>query len=153
MTKRILILAYIVGVLLISGLASASQGRGLVVDATLHKTTTMLSIYGVYSNPCQTDPKIRATSIDYQNNIVNLAIETTQTSEICAEVLGDNFEIAYDLRQLPLKPGVIYNVKVSPAAQSNIEVSYLAQASETYGLYKNMIKKVPVLVEAFTHGF
>ncbi|MCC6276975.1 MAG: hypothetical protein IT289_03555 [Oligoflexia bacterium] len=152
MKSRILIIAYIAAVLLISRFSHADgfgTGRGLITNASIHKTTSILSIEGYFSNPCQKDPRVVADLIDNEKLVITLSVRTTITAAMCIETLGPKFEISYDLKELPLRPGKFYTIKFSPARDDKpIELKYLSCNTETYEVYKELIEKVPLFFES-----
>jgi hypothetical protein len=121
MTTRILILVYIACVLFISGFAKADNSIGALVNtAEVNEATGILTVHGTLSTPCQIRPNIVINDIDTSRAIITMDVMTSTNSAICIEVLGAKYDVAYDLKELPLINGQTYQIifKKSPSERA-----------------------------------
>src|SRR5438128_1512480 len=129
MIMRILILAYIAFVLAISSFARAAQtqvGGALIDQAQVQQATGILSVHGVLSTPCQTKPALFVKQIDESSSKVELDITTVSTGDLCMDVLGPDFNLAFDLKELPLKAGKTYSLFIGHSTSDDFGLKYAA---------------------------
>src|ERR1700733_8798860 len=126
---KIIILAYIMAVLFISGMVKAdsfgAKGRGLIRSAEI-SSTGILDIDGVLTTPCQQRPSIAVDKIDEANRSLSLLVQTQVRNGVCPDVLAKNFRIVFDMKSLPLRVGVTYNVTLENSSNSRNIISYKA---------------------------
>jgi hypothetical protein len=166
MTKHILIVVYVAVVLAISGFAKADTVRQAQVDSVqFDMQTGVLTVHGTLSNPCTLKPMLVIDGIDQTNKVINIEVSTLVRSEICVEMLGGSYDATLDLKELPLKEGEIYTLKIAgyDDEMHRNTLEYIPHHSdanlEAYKVDKRELKGYLVAVENpvdgknFTTGF
>ena len=105
-SKRFLIVLYILIVLALSGMAKAA----VLSDAQLEATTGILSISGILSDTCETNPQIELVA--NANRQLLLAVKSSRHAGGCMDLIGGKFEIDFDLKGLSLEAGQTYQVSI-----------------------------------------
>jgi len=134
MTKRIMILLYILVVLAISGFSKAdsvnadSINEAYIKQISVIPQTGMVSIIGQGSNACQRHPRIVLESMDEAQRIIVFGIMTSSPSVICNLSFPQNFVLNYDLNNLPLIPGISYTIRFNKSQDEKLTTAeYIAQ--------------------------
>jgi hypothetical protein len=145
--KQLLIAAYILMVLMISGMAKAAPvriGDGAVSRVEVSQGEGLLRLQGNLPNPCYTKPVIVVNGINLISREVEFDVIAQQISEICTQELGDDFEVIFDLKQLPLEEGNTYTLKFTGF---NSVAAYVAhKQQQEYALDKQNFKGVLVVL-------
>src|SRR5690242_5399985 len=109
MTKQILIFAYILTVLIISSLVRA-DGLGIVRDVVVNQTSGIMEIHGVLPTPCHSGPAIVVKNINRTQGAVTFDVTTINQRQVCVDVISKEFDITFDLKDLPLDAGKTYSI-------------------------------------------
>ena len=122
MAKRIMILIYILVVLAISGFSRAdSRVPASVFKASLNNQTSIMTLQALASMNCYARPRLEVMSINNNSHVVVLNLYTSGKAVICSDVLAQELELSYDLRQVNLEPGIAYSLVFK-----NISVAFLS---------------------------
>jgi hypothetical protein len=150
MVKKLIILAYIMAVLVLSGMVKADglikKGRGLVESAEI-SPTGILHIEGVLVTPCHHKPTLVVNNIDEARGVLALTVQTTVANGVCPDVISSHFQLVFDMKTLPLRVGNSYNVVFDDISGSRDGLNYVAvsgQSAEDYNLEKKDFKGVLV---------
>jgi hypothetical protein len=128
MMKKILIFAYIMAVLALSGMVKADQplkGRGLVDSAEI-STAGILDIEYRFTTPCQERARVAINKIDEPSASVYLVVQTTIRKGLCSDVLTPDKKLVFDMKSLPLRVGNTYNVVFNNFSGPRNSLSYKA---------------------------
>ena len=95
--------------------------------------------------PCNESPRIVVTNINETNKVLALQVQTQVRGEICSDLIIDTpKKVVFDLKQLPLKVGITYEVTFDRYASEKIPLTYKALTNdynlEKFDLQKNDIK-------------
>ena len=133
MAARILIFIYVALVLMLSGLAKAA----IVNKVDLDHGTGILLAHGVLSTPCQNHPFVVVNYINEKSAVVELDVNSVHSQKICVDVLGEKFDVAMDLKELPLFEGRTYTVKFKTATSDIKDIQYKAvKVDESIKLFR-----------------
>ncbi len=124
MARRILVFIYIALVLVLSGLAKANAA--IVNKVEINQITGILTAHGVLSTPCQNHPYVVIEKIDETTGIIELDVNSVNSHKICVDVLGERFDIALDLKELPLIEGRTYIIGFKTTSDELKNLKYKA---------------------------
>jgi hypothetical protein len=140
MIKEILILTYILIVLVISSLVRAEvlfppiSAHGTVQQATLDPQNGVLDVRGQINSACESKPVILVKGIDRARNEVLLDVIEIAGRQVCDDKGVLNFDIVYDLKEIPLDVNQVYTIAFASSSQ---RLTYKAlEALEGFDLYK-----------------
>jgi hypothetical protein len=137
MTKQLLILAYILFVLMLSGMARAdvigpTVGHGVLNQAVITPASGILDVRGALATPCDYKPEMMVVASKGDTLVLDVVTLVSHKS-VCAagtalhpegsDVLGKGFQISYDLKELPLTANKTYTITF---INSDLTVKYNA---------------------------
>jgi hypothetical protein len=148
MTTRFLVFAYITFVLVLSSFANASGQTTYIHKANVNQQTGVFTAHGNLATPCQTRPTVVVKKIDETAARLIMDVQSTPTAEICVEVLGPAFDVALDLKDLPLTNGKVYSIFVenaqAPIGILTYKASSLNETERAFRVNKQNFKGVLV---------
>lgn len=111
MTRKIIILAYILGILLLSGMVKASETQVSLVKAARINPNGMVMAIGRYQDNCQANAQLHIQRVDYGSSTIYLDLTTEISNGGCGDVVKD-FQSLYNLKTLQLQVGATYRVVI-----------------------------------------
>jgi hypothetical protein len=110
--KKILIFAYILAVLILSGMVKAdTQDQAFVKNAEI-TPSGILIVQGYLSNACHRNPKIMVQGVDEAHKTLGVTIQSQVTDALCSGTPAKHYKMIFDLKTLPLKTGSDYNLNL-----------------------------------------
>jgi hypothetical protein len=114
--KRILIVAYVLSVLLIAGLAKADESAP-VTKVQADNEQQLVFIEGYRANPCQKVPRPEVVKIDRESRKVFMKVSPSFAhSRICAQVMQGKFNLVVTMASLKIPENVPYELTFDNAA-------------------------------------
>jgi hypothetical protein len=118
--KRLLVVIYILGVLLLSAATRADsnpfQPTGIFKQAKIESAEITkngeLRVTGWMPSPCHTNPELVPMSVDTKNRVLTFAVFVISESQFCIDKIGDQYRASYNLRDLPLRAHTSYKMKL-----------------------------------------
>ena len=128
--KKILIIAYVLSTLLISGFARANETRRVSIQNIVYKEGSWkIGVTGLLSTPCLSNP-FAHLSESGKNNVFVMSMVAEQKGDICMAVIGNAYTAKVDLRKLVIDSGIqleadqVYTIR---ADGYDFEVSFTGQ--------------------------
>lgn len=107
-TKKILLIGYVLGVLLFAGFAKAESQTNLEIrHISYQEGSWMIEVSGDLRNPCLTSPQPTLVPSRNEANTLILQVQATQTGDFCAQAIAGSYHFKVDLRLLMQKAGVL----------------------------------------------
>ena len=97
-------------------------GRGILTQATIKTENGILNLHGSLANPCESRPEL-AVNMDSRSNTLVLDVVTLVPHRACSDASLKEFDISYDLKELPLTVNGNYDIAFS---NSSIKLKYNA---------------------------
>lgn len=126
MSKRLIIFIYVVAVLIFSGfIAQAKTVDGINVSAAkIDKRSTVLMMAGQLSNTCMARPTAALEKVE--GNVLVFSVIATISEQRCSDQLGKEFEVAVDLKEIPLVEGQEYAIHINNYSGPRIHLGFVA---------------------------
>jgi len=103
--KKILIVGYILGTLLISGFARAEGTRVPIQNIVYADGSWNIGVSGTLNSPCLASP-VAHLDTSIKKNVFVMSMVSEQRSEICMAVIGGTYSSKIDLRRLVIDSGI-----------------------------------------------
>jgi hypothetical protein len=107
--KKLLILAYVIAVLLLSGMVKADQNGVADVESAQVNASGIISVHSFMPTSCHQRPRIVVSNINETDKTLKLLVQTQVVSKMCADVETPKLVI-FDLKILPLRVGTTYDI-------------------------------------------
>jgi len=129
--KKLLILAYVITVLLLSGMVKGAQNGHALVESARINPSGIISLDGVLPTPCHKNPRLVVEGINEAKNTLVLGVQTQLKDQICSDViLNKPFKLAFDLKRIPLVVGETYSIIFDNFAGEKNSLQYKAISSD-----------------------
>lgn len=106
--KKLFIIGYILGVLMVSAFAKASEvGVRLPIQSVDYtEGSWLIKVAGEMSNPCLEAPRAELTVSPKNNRVFILTVSARSKADFCAQVVHGKFDMTFDLRSLVVESGL-----------------------------------------------